>query len=345
MPRKKIEPAQEAPEVKVPEQETPKQPAPERASKPTPEPAAATRPQYRSSMERGDILTINDTERGITPEDSDDVKWNFLAGAAARRVILTGIVSGLEEPDPEHPLCIVDYEGIRVAIPGREMFMDTWPDGERPPRDISIRLGRILGATVDFVVSVDIRNRVAVGSRRAALIRRQAQYYDTGRVKEGIRVACRVIGVGNNRIRVEAMGVDTVIPASALSWEWFVDVADLYCAGDLIVARVMKLDRDEQTGQYHLRLSVKDATENPDLANLRKLTPGSTYFGVVTGVYDRIIFVRLQAGVNAKTKLFRTRELPAKLDTVSFLVKSVDESTGVAYGLITRIIRRHARKR
>ena len=23
-----------------------------------------------------DLLTINDQERGITPEDSDDVKWN-----------------------------------------------------------------------------------------------------------------------------------------------------------------------------------------------------------------------------------------------------------------------------
>ena len=52
---------------------------------------------------------------------------------------------------------------------------------------------------------------------------------------------------------------------------------------------------------------MKAAADNPDLANLRKLVPGSNYFGVVTGVHDRLIFVRLQAGVNAKTKLYRTK--------------------------------------
>ena len=85
--------------------------------------------------------------------------------------------------------------------------------------------------------------------------------------------------------------------------------------------------------------------ENPDLPNLRKLTPGSTYYGVVTHVIGRLIFVRLQAGANAKTMTYRTKELPSKLDTVSFLVRSLDEEQGIAFGLITRIIKRHARLR
>lgn len=306
----------------------------------------ANSPPARSSYEPGDLLTINDSERGITLEDSDDVKWNYLAGAAARRLILTGIVSGLEGLDTLSPLCIVDYEGIRVVIPGHQMFMEDWPEGEIAPKAIRTRLGRILGATVDFVLAgVDMRNHAAVASRKAALLRRQAQFYETGRVKEGIRIACRVIGVGGNRIDVEAIGVDTSIPANALSWEWFVDVADLYCSGDLVVARVLGVFKDEETGRFRLRLSVKAAADNPDLANLRKLVPGSNYFGVVTGVHDRLIFVRLQAGVNAKTKLYRTKELPSKFDTVSFQVRSVDADNGVALGLITRIIRRHSRKR
>lgn len=333
MPTKKKEPAPE------PEKEV-KAPEPEEHATPPPVPV------YRSRSEPGDLLTINDSERGITPEDSDDVKWNYLAGASARHMVLTGVISGVEALDSISPVCIVDYEGLRIVIPGRQMFMTDWPEDEPAPRQIRARLGRILGATIDFVLAgVDIRNRAAVASRRAALIRRQAQFYETGRMKEGIRVACRVIGVGGNRIDVEAVGVDTSIPANALSWEWFVDVADLYCAGDLVVARVMKLERDEETGQYNLRLSVKAAADNPDLPNLRKLMTGSTYFGVVTGVHDRLIFVRLQAGVNAKTKLYRTKELPSKLDTVSFLVRGVDMDSGVALGIITRIIRRHARKR
>ena len=178
-----------------------------------------------------------------------------------------------------------------------------------------MRLGRMLGATIDFIlVGVDLKNHAAVASRKAAMLQRQAKFYATGRVKVGIRVACRVIGVGNNRITVEAVGVDSVISASALSWEWSPDVTDLYSTGDLVVARVMAIVQYEATGQFSVRLSVKAATENPDLPALRKLVPGSNYFGVVTGVYDRLIFVRLQAGANAKTKLYHTKQIPSKLD-------------------------------
>ena len=333
MPRKKIDPELEAAaEQKLVEEKEPVELTPKRSP-----------PQTRSS---DDILTINDQERGITPTDSDDVKWNYISGAYARKEILTGIVSGIESPDTANPVCVVDFEGVRILVPGREMFMDDWPANEKMPREFFMRFNRILGATVDFIiVGVDSRNHAAVASRKMALEQRQAKYYATGRVKPGIRVACRVIGVGNNRITVEAVGVDTTIYASALSWEWFPDVTDLYSTEDLVVARVLAVVKDEKTGAYSVRLSVKDATENPDLPNLRKLVPGSNYYGVVTGVRDQLIFVRLQMGVNAKTKLFHTKQMPSKLDTVSFQVRDVDLESGVAFGLITRIIRRHARTR
>ena len=226
------------------------------------------------------------------------------------------------------------------------MFMDSWPEGTSPPIRYQIRLNRILGATIDFMLAgVDFVNRAAVGSRRAALMQRQARYYATERVKVGSRVACRVIGVGNNRITVEAIGVDVEIPASNLSWQWFSDVSDLYATGDLVVAKVMEIGKDEETGGYSAVLSVKAASENPDLPSLKKLVPGSNYYGVVTGVRDRVIFIRLQTGANAKTMTYRTREIPAKLDTVSFLVRSVDLEAGMAFGLVTRIIKKHSRLR
>ena len=293
-----------------------------------------------------DILEITAQERGFTPEDTEDVKWNYLRGAMHRHLVLTGVVSGIENPEGATPIVAIDYQGIRILIPGHEMFMDDWPAGEKPPLNFRLRLGRILGATVDFILSgVDIKNRAAVGSRREALKQRQARYYASGRVKEGILVACRVINVSGRRILVEALGVDTVIPASELSWEWFADVSDLFATGDIIVAGVQSVAKDEETGQYSVQLSVKKAIENPDLPNLRKLVPGSNYFAVVTNVQGRMIYLRLQAGANAKTKTYRTKELPSKLDTVSFLVRSVDEDVGMAFGVITRIIKRHSRLR
>ena len=232
MPRKKTDPELEAAEEQV-----------VTTSKEAAEPAPRrSYPQTRSS---DDILTINDQERGITPGDSEDVKWNYITGAYSRREILTGIVSGLESLETAHPICVVDFEGVRILIPGRQMFMDEWPANERMPREFLMRFNRILGATVDFiVVGVDSRNHAAVASRKAALQQRQAKYYATGRVKPGIRIACRVIGVGNNRITVEAVGVDTTIYANALSWEWFPDVTDLYSTEDLVVARVLAVDMD-----------------------------------------------------------------------------------------------------
>ena len=260
--------------------------------------------------------------------------------------ILTGVVSGIETLENGNIICAVDYEGVRILVPGREMFMDTWPEDSLPSIRYQVRLRRCLGATIDFMLSgIDFTHRAAVGSRREALKQRQARYYGTNRVKVGSRVACRVIGVGNNRITVEAVGVDSIIPASDLSWEWFADVSDLYAAGDLVVAKVMEIDQDEETGDYSVRLSVKAASENPDLPVLKKLVPGSNYFGVVTGVRDRIFFIRLQTGANAKTATYRTKEIPAKLDTVSFLVRSVDLEQGLTFGLITRVIKRHSRLR
>lgn len=304
-------------------------------------------PKNRAGPENADdILTINDQERGITPQDSDDVKWNYINGAYVKHMILTGVVSGIENLDSENPLVAVDYEGVQVIIPGRQMFLYDWPSGEKVPKNIRMRLGRMLGATVDFALtSVSIRSRLAFGSRKMAMLNRQSKYYRTERVKPGIRIACRVIGVGNNYLSVEAIGVDTDIEASRLSWEWFSDVNDLYSVGDLIVARVVSVYRDPDTWHYKVRLSVKEATANPDLPSLKKLMPGSSYFGVVTGVRDGLIFVRLQAGANAKTKLYHTKQIPSKLDTVSFQVRKVDEESGVALGLITRIIKRHARLR
>ena len=228
MPRKKSEPAVEAQQIS-------NDPLDSIEQKATAPPIVEERRATRVYSE--DILDITDQERGFTPEDTEDVKWNYLRGAMHRHLVLTGVVSGIENTEGANPIVVVNYEGIRILIPGHEMFMDDWPVNSEPPLNFRLRFGRILGATIDFIPSgVDIKNRAAVGSRREALKQRQARYYASGRVKEGIRIACRVINVSGRRIIVEALGVDTVIPASELTWEWFADVSDLFATGDIVVA-------------------------------------------------------------------------------------------------------------
>ena len=310
-----------------------------------PIPAAAPAAPRRQSSE--DLLELNDQERGVTREDSEDAKWGYLAGAARCQQILTGIVSSDISPTENGmPVVPVDFEGLCVKIPVREMVLNEWADDAPIPRDVRIQIGRMLGATIDFIpAAVDIKNRAAVGSRKAAMLQRQKRYYASGRVKPGILMACRVLAVGNNTMTVEACVVDTEIYARNVSWQWFSDITDLYATGDLVVARVMDVSHNPDRDTYSVSLSIKEASENPDRAALEKIVPNSNYFGVVTGVKDRVFFVRLQSGVNAKTKLFRSIDMPSRLDTVSFRVTGVDEESGIALGFITRIIKRHTRLR
>lgn len=311
----------------------------------TPVPAAAPAAPRRQSSE--DLLELNDQERGVTREDSEDAKWGYLAGAARRQQILTGIVStDISLTENGMPVVPIDFEGLCVKIPVREMFLSEWPDDAPIPKDVRIQIGRMLGATIDFIpAGVDIKNRAAIGSRKEAMLQRQKRYYASGRVKPGILMACRVLAVGNNTMTVEACGVDTEIYARNVSWQWFSDITDLYATGDLVVARVMDVGYNPEREIYSVSLSIKEASENPDRAALEKIVPNSNYFGVVTGVKDRVFFVRLQAGVNAKTKLYRSIDMPSRLDTVSFRVTGVDEESGIALGFITRIIKRHTRLR
>ena len=311
----------------------------------TPISAATPAAPRRQSSE--DLLELNDQERGVTREDSEDAKWGYLAGAARRQQILTGIVStDISLTENGMPVVPIDFEGLCVKIPVREMVLSEWPDDAPVPKDVRIQIGRMLGATIDFIpAGVDIKNRAAIGSRKAAMLQRQKRYYASGRVKPGILMACRVLAVGNNTMTVEACGVDTEIYARNVSWQWFSDITDLYATGDLVVARVMDVGYNPEREVYSVSLSIKEASENPDRAALEKIVPNSNYFGVVTGVKDRVFFVRLQAGVNAKTKLYRSIDMPSRLDTVSFRVTGVDEESGIALGFITRIIKRHTRLR
>ena len=311
----------------------------------TPILAAAPAAPRRQSSE--DLLELNDQERGVTREDSEDAKWGYLAGAARRQQILTGIVStDISLTENGMPVVPIDFEGLCVKIPVREMVLSEWPDDAPIPKDVRIQIGRMLGATIDFIpAGVDIKNRAAIGSRKAAMLQRQKRYYASGRVKPGILMACRVLAVGNNTMTGEACGVDTEIYARNVSWQWFSDITDLYATGDLVVARVMDVGYNPEREVYSVSLSIKEASENPDRAALEKIVPNSNYFGVVTGVKDRVFFVRLQAGVNAKTKLYRSIDMPSRLDTVSFRVTGVDEESGIALGFITRIIKRHTRLR
>lgn len=303
----------------------------------SPEPVASRTPS-------DDILATRSKDIGIVGEANENLKWGYLSGAARRGQVLTGVVSNLVRGNRKYHSCAVDFEGLRVLIPFREMTLTEWPEDEEPPDEVRVLMHRCLGATIDFIpVGVDVHNRAAVGSRKAAMLRRQEQYYQTEKVMPGVLVACRVLAVGNHMMTVEACGVDAEIYARDISWEWFSDITTIYASGDVVVARVMEVSRDEETGLYSAALSIKKVSERADREAFERLEPNTTHFGIVTGKKNGTYFIRLQSGANAKTRVYRSREIPGRNDTVGFRISNLDEYHLVAHGYITRIIKRHTK--
>ena len=90
------------------------------------EQALAQMPRRQGSE---DLLELNDLERGVTREDSEEAKWGYLAGAVRRQQILTGIVSaGMTYTENGMPIVPIDFEGLCVKIPVREMTLIEWPE-------------------------------------------------------------------------------------------------------------------------------------------------------------------------------------------------------------------------
>lgn len=301
---------------------------------------------YPSVTPDGEEVFVKSKEVTASVENQISVKWLYLSGAYANHELLTGTVSGFEEIDGMNPLCIVEYEGVRIIVPASEMFMESWQAGTAPPPEMIRRIKHLLGAKINFILlGIDRENEAAVGSRREAMLKQQAKYYKTGRVVPGAIITCNVISVGSNSVVVDALGVDSSIPASRLTWEWFADITEMFAPGDEVLARVLSIQPDPDTGRYRVKLSVKAAIPNPDLASLRKLVPGCNYYGTVASYNKQTVFIRLQVGVNATSTVWMSKEIPARFDTVSFQLTNIDEDQGIAHGVITRIIRKNSRER
>ena len=106
---------------------------------------------------REDLLELNDLERGVTREDSEEAKWGYLAGAVRRQQILTGIVSaGMTYTENGMPIVPIDFEGLCVKIPVREMTLIEWPEDEPIPRSVRVHIGGCLAlrSTLSQLVSI-----------------------------------------------------------------------------------------------------------------------------------------------------------------------------------------------
>lgn len=299
-----------------------------------------------------DILSIDAKAEVETEEYREDTIWHEIRNAYRTRRILTGTLGGVEQTEDGKSLVIVEYKGFRVVIPAKEMMLSL----DRRPTDSNYAalmrrcnqiLSAMMGAEIDFIVrGIDNKTRSIVASRKEAMLRKRQTFYldrDASgeyRITPGRLVQARVTAVSEKVIYVEAFGVECAILARDLSWDWVGDAHDHYSVGDRVVVRILDIRRNSLE-DISIRADIRSVSSTTDQDNLRKCRKQGKYAGKVTDIHKGVVFIRLTNGVNAIAHACLDRRMPGKKDDVSFVVTHLDPEQGVAFGIITKIIKQN----
>ena len=82
-------------------------------------------------------------------------------------------------------------------------------------------------------------------------------------------------------------------------------------------------------------------SESSLLDKLKNCRVQGKYAGQITDISRGTVFIRLFNGANAIAYACHDRRMPGKMDDVSFVVTRIDEEQGIAFGIITRIIKQN----
>ena len=275
----------------------------------------------------------------------------WMLNAQRTRKILTGPLSGIEKLESGWTVAVTYFNGYRILIPMSEMMINLKGDG-RENADTLNRQVRIannmLGADIDFIIKdLDETSRSVVASRKDAMMRKRQIFYFTDNEEEqpmvypGRIVEARVIAVAPKAVRLEVFGVECSVRARDMAWEWMPDATEKFQVGDLVLVCVNKIEMPDAENMT-VSVDAKGATENTNKDNLKKCHRQGKYSGIVVDVYKGTYFIRLDLGVNAIAHECNMASLPGKRDKIGFVVTRINETSEVAEGIITRLIKKYS---
>ena len=298
----------------------------------------------------GSVLTIEVDSSVESSQEKEEARWHQLLNAQRTRKILTGPLSGIEKLESGWTVAVTYFNGYRIIIPMSEMMINLKGDG-RENADTLNRQVRIannmLGADIDFIIKdLDEASRSVVASRKDAMLRKRQIFYFSDNEEEqpmiypGRIVEARVIAVAPKAVRLEVFGVECSVRARDMAWEWMPDATEKFQVGDLVLVCVNKVEAPD-VENVTVMADAKGATENTNKDNLKKCHRQGKYSGIITDVYKGTYFIRLDLGVNAIAHECNMTTLPGKWDRIGFVVTRINETSEVAEGIITRMIKRH----
>jgi len=269
------------------DQSSPDEPDGDFSQEDTDEVSAAPRRRERGLDSQGRVIY----ERS----DTGQRELNMLSAARNARTILTTTIDSIDPDGNSMPRVAFHVGPVKVMIPFKEMGLDLNPESIKPDEYVAI-INSMLGSTVDYMVlGVDVHNRLAGASRRAAMLLRRrtilnARMGGDFRIKLGTIATARVLQVRRLSALVEVYGYQTYIGRGAASDLWVNDVRDVVKPGEEKQVEVVELERDPQTKEVtHLAVSIRGAKDTDGF----ELQVGNIYSGYITGTSETAYFVQV----------------------------------------------------
>ena len=306
--------------------------------------AAADPSLERRRLTRRRAVTL-DSSGNVIRERADSALHDISVLTAARnaRRILTTTVDAIETGEDMLPRVIVFVGTVKLIIPFSEMGFDLDPQAVTP-REARLLTHSMLGAKIDYMVrGIDMENRLAVGSRRDAMLVRQATILNARginqeyRINEGMRVTARITHVSQYTVRVEVYGFETWVPIGDISNLWVKDIREVIQVGEERPVEITSLTRGEDGKVTAMKVSIRAAEEIPHL----EVRAGNTYTGYITSFSETAYFVRiagLPVEIRCPVRSNHTMELLNVGDMVKFYIRGVYDD--VPTGAILKVIKR-----
>jgi small subunit ribosomal protein S1 len=240
----------------------------------------------REALKPGDKLQV--TIKGRDPEGyylltrskaARPTNWAALERAFADKSTIVGTVTGVVKGGVS-----VDI-GVRAFMPAsRSGVRDAAEMEKLVEQEIRCRIIKLDVADEDVVVD---RRIVAEEEEQTVKDRRYSE------LKEGETVSGTVRSLTDYGAFVDVGGADALLHVSDISWSRVSKPADVLTIGQLVEARVLKID----PGKRRISVGMKQLQPHPWDSVPDKYKVGERVRGTVTRVMDFGAFIELEAGV------------------------------------------------
>ena len=240
----------------------------------------------RGTLKPGDKLQV--TIKGRDPEGyylltrskaARPANWAALERAFAAKSTIVGTVTGVVKGGLS-----VDV-GVRAFMPAsRSGLRDAAEMEKLVEQEIRCRIIKLDAADEDVVVD---RRIVAEEEEQTVKDRRYSE------LKEGETVSGTVRSLTNYGAFVDVGGADALLHVSDISWSRINKPADVLTVGQLVEARVLKIDPEKR----RISVGMKQLQPHPWDSVPDKYKVGERVRGTVTRVMDFGAFVELEPGV------------------------------------------------